>query len=298
MQKKAYDLEFQPKERRRRDQALRFLGGFCAIVLLLGIVSAIALQRDGLVDQILDALRPTEAPTDPPEGAWTYTGSALILLCGTDNAGQSLRFCALARVDVTQRQLHVFPLSPRAMAPWDGREASLEQTLREGGPKALKAAVEALTEGAVDRYICSDDKGFVTAVNLMGSVTVQVPRSIRYSGADFTLTLAEGSQRLQGDMLLRYFRYLGTLEPTPTNPSDSPGTPGSGAALAQGELLKRVLETYLAKPMDARQLEARFNSLMNVPLDTDISVNDFFTRLDMLLAILANGDQFTVDVKE
>jgi len=283
MQKKAYDLEFQPKERRRRDQALRFLGGFCAIVLLLGIVSAIALQRDGLVDQILDALRPTEAPTDPPEGAWTYTGSALILLCGTDNAGQSLRFCALARVDVTQRQLHVFPLSPRAMAPWDGREASLEQTLREGGPKALKAAVEALTEGAVDRYICSDDKGFVTAVNLMGSVTVQVDERIRYRGADFTLTLAEGTQRLQGDMLLRYFRYLDTLE--------------EGGALAQGELLARVLETYLAKALDEKQLEALFNGLMNI-IQTDISVNDFYTRRELLLAILDESGQFVIDVKE
>ena len=85
-------------------------------------------------------------------------------------------------------------------------------------------------------------------------------------------------------MLLRYFRYLGTLE--------------EGGALAQGELLARVLETYLTKAMDAQQLEKRFNGLMNVPLDTDISVNDFYTRREMLLAILASGSHFTIDVKE
>jgi len=282
MPKQPYDLEFQPRQRRRRDQMLRFLGGFGVIVLLLGIISIVAVQRDGLLDDFLGALRPTESTTELPE--WTYTGSGLFLLCETDNAGQDLRFCALARMDITQRRVFVFPLSPQALAPHEGDERSLTQALREGGLKELKSAVEALIEEEIDRYIASNDNSFVRAVNLIGSVTVQVPQSIRYRGADFTLTLAEGSQRLQGDMLLRYFKYLGTLE--------------EGGALAQGKLLARALETYLTNPMDAQLLEARFNSLMNVPLETDISVNDFYTRRELLLAILAGGDKFTVEVKE
>jgi len=283
MPRQPYNLEFQPKERRHRDQVLRFLGGFCAIVLLLGIISIVAVQRDGLLDDFIAALRPTEAPTEPPPDAWLHTGSALFLLCETDDRQQDLRFCALARMDVAQRLVHVFPLSPQALAPHDGNERSLEQALRDGGPKALKAAVEALTEGAVDRYISSTDSGFVTAVNALGSVTVQVDERIRYRGAAFTLTLAEGTQRLQGDMLLRYFRYLGTLQ--------------EDAALKQGELLARVLETYIAKALDAQQMEAHFNSLMNI-LQTDVTVNDFYTRREMLLDILANGDKFIVDVRE
>ena len=283
MPKQPYDLEFQPRQRRRRDQAMRFLGGFGVLVLLLGIISLVAVRRDGLLDDFIGALRPTEATTELPENAWTYSGSGLFLLCEMDNSRQALRFCALVRADVARRQVHVFPLSPGAMAPHEEGERTLEQALREGGPKALKAAVEALIEEEIDRYIASDDNGFVTAVNLMGSVTVQVPQSIRYRGAQFTLTLAEGSQRLQGDMLLRYFRYLGTFE--------------EGATLAQGELLARVLETYLARAIDVEQMEARFNSLMNI-LQTDVTVNDFYTRRELLLAILANGDKFTIDVKE
>ena len=288
MPKQPYDLEFQPKQRRRRDQMLRFLGGFGVIVMLLGVISVIAVQRDGLLDDFINALRPTEATTEPPE--WTYTGNGLFLLCETDDAGQELRFCALVRADVAGRRFHVFPLSPQAMAPHEGTalgeglsERSLEQALRTGGIKELKAAVEALTESAVDRYIASDDNGFVRAVNLMGSVIVQVDKSIRYHGAAFTLTLAEGTQRLQGDMLLRYFRYLGTLE--------------KGGALAQGELLARVLETYLIGSADAERLESRFNSLMNI-WQTDLTVSDFYTRREMLLAILENGEKFVVDVKE
>ena len=285
MRKRAYDLEFQPKERRRRDQALRFLGGFCAIVLLLGIVSAVALQRDGLVDQLLDALRPTEAATEPPEGAWLHTGSALFLLCETDTAQRSLRFCALVRVDIAGQRLFIHPLSPQATGVIDGHELTLEQALREGGPKELKAAVEGMTEGTIDRYISSNDDGFKRAVNLMGSVTVTVEEGINYnvSRSDFSLILAKGIQPLSGDPLLRYFRYLGTL--------------GEEAALAQGVLLRRVLETYLAKPLDAAQLESRFNNLMNM-IQTDISAKDFYTRQDLLLDILAQGANFTVEVKE
>ena len=283
MPKQPYDLEFQPEQRRRRDQLLRFLGGFCAIVLLLGIVSAVALQRDGLVDQIIAALHPTEPPTEPPKDAWTHSGSATFLLCETDGAQRELRFCALVRVDVARRQAHVFPLSPKAMTPHEDGERTLEQALREGGPKAVKAAAQALTESEIDRYISSDDAGFIKAVNALGSVTVQVDARISYKSEGFTLTLAQGSQRLQGDMLLRYFRYLGTL--------------GEGAAAAQGALLKRVLETYLSLPADQAQLETRFNGLMNT-LQTDVTVNDFFTRTGMLLDLIASADKFVVDVRE
>jgi len=299
MPKQPYSLEFQPKERRRRDQVLRFLGGFCAIVLLLGIVSTVVVLRSDLVEQLRGALFPTQPATEPPPDAWLHSGSALFLLCETDDARQDIRFCALVRADVERRQLHVFPLSPGAMTPFEAGERSLEQALRSGGPKELKTAIEALIEeaGGIDRYICCTDDGFVKIVNLLGSVTVQVAERVRYSGSSFTLTLAEGSQRLQGDMLLRYFRYLGTLKPPPAEPSGLPVNPENYAALRQGALLARVLETYIALEADAPRLEALFNSLMNI-LDTDVTVNDFYTRREMLLDILANGDSFVVDVRE
>jgi len=287
MPKQPYNLEFQPRQRRRRDQVLRFLGGFGVIVLLLGVVSLVAARRDGLLDDFLGALRPTETTTEPPEDAWDYTGGALFLLCETDDAKQELRFCALARVDLARRQVHVFPLSPQAMAPAETGEISLEQALRDGGPKALKDAVEALTEGTVDRYIVSGDSGFIRAVNLLRdstkrSVTVRLEEGVDYNDqAGLSLRLAKGDNPLTGDSLLRYFRYLGTL--------------GEESVPAQGELLARVLETYLTTEIDTQKQEALFNGLMNI-LQTDISVSDFYTRRDLLAAIPAHG--FTVDVKE
>lgn len=283
MPKKGYDLSFQPKEKRKRSQTLRLMFGFGAILLLLAIASVVALLRDDLVDQVRNAFNPTETTTEQPEDAWVYTGNASFLLCETDDNGQSLRFCALVRAELDGQQLHIFPFSPKAMAPYEGQERSLEQALRSGGIKELKAAVEAITESTIDRFISSGDDGFVKAANYMGSVTVQVEKRIRYRGADFTLTLAEGTQRLQGDMLLRYFRYLGTLK--------------EDSSLAQGELLQRVLETYFSQPMDEKTLENCFNQLVNL-LETDITATDFYTRQALLLAVSEKGSQFKMDVKE
>ncbi len=275
-----YGLDFQPKERRKRDQMLRFLGGFGAILLLLGIVSAVALQRGDLIDQIIDALHPTESTTEAPKNEWAYTGKAQFLLCETDDKEQSLRFCALVEVDAAQKQIHIFPLAPDAKTPYEGSERTLEQALKAGGPKELKAAVEALSERTVDRFISSTDTNFVKAINVMGSVTVQVKKKINYRG-DPTLILAEGSQRLQGDRLLRYFRYLGTLK---------------DGTQQQGELLKGALETYFEKEMTEDKLEDYFNSLMNL-VHTDLSIKDFFPRRNMLLSMLTEENRFTVDVK-
>ena len=284
---KEYTLEFQPAQKRRRDLITRFFLGFGAIILLLVIASAFAAQKDGAIDRIINAyFRPTEPETEAEEGAWNYEGSALFLLCETDAAAQNLRFVFLARVNAGRRQITIFPLSPQAKAPVGAREITLEQALREGGVKALQTAAEALTETRIDRYIASDDNGFTKTINTLGSVTVKLDERISYnSPRDFTLTLAEGTQRLQGDMLLRYFRYLGTLKEDPP--------------MRQGALLALVLETYLVpKNADSpEKLEQKFSMLVN-SIQTDVSVMDLSANRDLLLALLAEPAKITIEVKE
>ena len=268
-----YDLDFQPAQRRHRDQVTRILLGFGAILLLLVIASAFALQRDGFIDNLFSQ---TTVPETTEEGAWTHTGSAVFLLAAHDNAAQNLHFAMLARIDIQQRGIEIIPLNPN--------EASLVKALREGGARGLQTAAEALTETRVDRYIAGSDNAFVRAVNTMGSVTVQ-SEGIRHRSPEFTLTLAQGTQRLQGDMLLRYFRYLGTFDEDPP--------------LRQGGLLKLVLETYLV-PRHAEtddMLENRFTTLENL-LETNISVSDFYSQLNMLMDLLADSGQIVIDVKD
>ncbi|MDR2752758.1 MAG: LCP family protein [Oscillospiraceae bacterium] len=272
-----YDLEFRPKEKGRRDFILRFMIGFGSIALLLLVVSAIVLQKDGLIDQILASYRPTEAASEPEQETWPHTGNAVFVLAGTDYTGQKMRFAALVLADAATRQLVVKPLEPRAKLQWNGQETTLEKAVAAHGAKALRPAAEALAGMRVDRYICADDAGFVRAVNRMGSVTVEVPQRIRFNGADFTLTLAAGTQRLQGDMLLRYFRYLGTQK--------------TGAAHAQAVLLAHVLQSCLqpnAALSTPEALETRYNALADC-LQTDISVEDFVNQSALLIALLQDG---------
>ena len=279
MPKTKYDLEFQPEEKRRTDFLLRFLLGFAAIFLLLLVLSVYFAQRDGLLDQIIGTyFRPTQPETEPDENAWNYRGKAVFLLCGTDAARQELRFAALVHADAAKKELRVQPLTPGEKVALEGQETTLEQALREGGVKRLVAAAGALAGTAVDRYISGDDDGFAKAVNIMGSVAVKLEEGIRYRSPDFGITLAEGTQRLQGDMLLRYFRYLGTLDE---------------GAQAQGELLRTLLESYLT-PQNAETLEQRFGSLVSL-LDTDISITDFYAQRELLQALLTGGMSIIVE---
>ena len=270
-----YDLDFQPAQRRRRDQVVRFLLGFGAVLLLLTVASAIALQQDGFLDNILDNNTTTQPEDYTEEPVWAHTGSATFLLSAHDNARQNLHFAILVQVELETREIRITPLNPR--------ETTLVQGLRDGDLRGLQNAAEALTETRIDRYIATADSAFIRAINDMGSVTVQVEEGIRFRSPAFSLTLAQGTQRVQGDMLLRYFRYLGLNESTLPQ---------------QGELLKTVLETYLV-PRNAEttaMLEQRFHALGNV-LTTDISVADFFANRDMLMDLLAESEQIVIKVE-
>ncbi|MCL2106351.1 MAG: LCP family protein [Oscillospiraceae bacterium] len=280
-----YNLEFQTREHKKFESFKRWLLGFLAIVLLLVVVSVIMLQRDGLfIDQIIGGyFSTTEPSTEEPEGVWKYSGSAAFLLSETDDNGKSLRFLALLRADIARQHIDIFALSPQAKAPMDGG-ITLEQALRNGGQKQLKAAVEALTESRVDRYISSRDMGFVKAMNTVGSVTVQVEKRIQYRSSEFSITLAEGQQRLQGDLTLRYFRYLGTL--------------GEEGLRKQSELLRSILESCLI-PKNAENpetMQKRFDTLINL-METDISVLDFAGNLELLRAVMSS-EAFAIEAGE
>ncbi|MDR1928123.1 MAG: LCP family protein [Oscillospiraceae bacterium] len=287
MPRKKYDLEFAPQKKRRMSQVGHFMLGFLSILLLLGVLSAIALQRDGLLDQIFGQyINPTDPTTEEaPSDAWNYSGKAVFLLSGADDSGKALHFVMLLRMDLQTRRLGVFPLDPAAQAPLDGKALSLEQAYAQGGVKQLKAAAEALTQDKIDRCVNSRENGFVKAVNTMGSVTVEVEKRIQYRSAAFSLTLAQGQQRLQGDALLRYFRYLRTL--------------GESGPARQAELMRRVLESFLTAKNAATPelMQNYFDTLVNL-VETDISVVDFAVQREILAALLTQGHPLTIEVRE
>ncbi|MDR2526133.1 MAG: LCP family protein [Oscillospiraceae bacterium] len=279
-----YDLEFKPQRKRKLEQGLYILLGFLAILLLLGVISAILMQKDGLLDQLLAGRSSTNA-TDAPETepVWSYTGQAALLLSAADENDETLRFAALVRVDVKSRQLSVTLLDPQAAA---GGYVTLQAALREGGAKQLRTAAAALTGMQIDKYIHSTDLHFAMAVDIMqgDGIVVDIAQEIRHKSADLELTLSAGQVPLHGEKLLRYFRYLDTL--------------GETGRRQQGFLLQKLLMTVLV-PKNAKSremMEKDFKALVNL-FETDVSSIDFDAQCDMLLALL-NGEGMVVTVLE
>jgi hypothetical protein len=270
-------LEFQTATQRRFARTGRFLLGFAAILLVLGTFSFAALYRSGMLDQWFgEPTGPTEATTqEEKSGVWRHTGTATFLLAVTDNDRQDLRLLLLLRADLAERSLRVTALDPGAQAEAGNERGTLRQHLSRGGLKQLTAAAAAAAGIPVDRYVGSREDDFVKAVNLIGSVTVELDKAVRYRSPAFSITLAEGRQRLQGDMLLRYFRYLDTQ--------------GAAGRRRQGELFCRMLDSYLM-PANADKAEERFDALINL-VQTNISVLDFDGNLAALQDLMRSGDR-------
>jgi len=267
--KKQPNIEFNPDQRRKRDVFTRFALGFGVVLFALAVLSAVVLQRSDFFDDLFNRELTTIEAHDPD--AWAHTGETTLLIAVHDNAAQHLRFVFLLQADITQRRFVVEPVT--------AGEGLLDAALRTGGVRGLQQAVDILTDTPSARYIAGRDADFIRFINAMGVVPVQVPQHIDHRG-DFTLTLAEGSQRLQGDMLLRYLRYLGTHSPQ-----------------AQAELFAHILRTHMV-PRHAQShavLETRFGHLTG-NLTTDISHPDFFARRDMLMALLAEPEELTIEV--
>ena len=267
--KRQPNLDFNPEQKRRRDFLTRFALGFGVLLLVLAVLSAVSLQRGGIVDNLLNRDLSTVPAQDPD--AWPHTGETTLLIAVHDNAAQHLRFVLLLHIDIAQRSIQVQPI--------EAGEGLLDAALRTGGVRGLQQTIDTLTGTPAARYIAARDDDFRHWIRAMGVVPVQVPQHIDYRG-DFTLTLSEGSHRLDGDRLLRYFRYRGTY-----------------SVQAQAELFAHVLRTYMV-PRHAQShavLEARFGSLTGI-LTTDISHPDFFARRDMLMALLAEPEELTIVV--
>jgi anionic cell wall polymer biosynthesis LytR-Cps2A-Psr (LCP) family protein len=274
MAEKQYPIEFQPEKARRWEFMKRFLGGFIVILLLLGTVSFFVLKRDGLFER-LDVSRISTVTTeaDSGEAAWTYTGKATFLLALAGENNGEIRAAVMATLDVGERTLSVTALDTAKETAIDAEPTSLQNALTQGSGKRFASAAAALSGTQPDRYIIVRDTAFVKIVNLFGGITTDVPERIRYRADDFSLTIAPGQQLLQGDMLLRYLRYLHLQ--------------GEAGLEKQSELCLLFIEKVFSA-QDPAKAEERFDELINI-VETNVTARDFHNSLDVLTGLLTKG---------
>jgi hypothetical protein len=260
MAKKAYDLEFQPIEKQKSKFFWRFLIGFGSIVFILGGLSVFTLRQSGWFEQFGAETTLQTAESSNENTTWAYTGTATFLLSETSPDKTQLRFCALLTVDWKNRRFDIAVLNPAAFAAQQA----------EGGLRGLEQALQAKVSSAVFRGITSTDSTFVQAANLFGSVSVDIPERIQYRSEAFGLTLAQGQQRLQGDLLLRYLRWLAL----------------QGDLVQIGNVLSAFVDSAL-QSLKPEMLDSVFSKFVNA-LETDISARDFFDIQPALSAIVSD----------
>lgn len=76
-----------------------------------------------------------------------------------------------------------------------------------GGPKAACRAVEKLLDTKVDYYVLTNFNGFSKMVDILGGVTIDVEKDMKYLAEG--INLKKGVQHLNGKDALAYVRYRG-----------------------------------------------------------------------------------------
>jgi anionic cell wall polymer biosynthesis LytR-Cps2A-Psr (LCP) family protein len=282
--KENYDLEFRPEEKQKTHKVVRFLLSFFLMVVALGLLSYAALRKNG-IDAVITGQRGitqnSETTTQENTTTWGYNGAATLLLCALNEKGDALRYLCLVEADAAQKNAVLSPIAPHNPVILAGEEITPQAAYQSGGYKLLKAAAGAAAGVEIDRYISATDEEFIRVVNMFGAVTVDVPARVQHRSAAFSLTLGPGQQRLQGDLLLRYIRYLLLDADT--------------GAEAVTEVAMRICRTaFLTQSPDG--LQDTFDALVNI-LRTDVSARDFYDCLPLLKA-LAQENSLTFAVKE
>nr|WP_317412438.1 LCP family protein [uncultured Solibaculum sp.] len=158
--------------------------------------------------------QPERLPTSEAETSsvvYQGEGPMTLLLVGTDDSSGSAGSFMLLRLDPEGNAVWVAPLSKDLKTQVGNREDTLSGFYAYGGRMMMRQAVESATGVTIDHYVIMTASSAGEIVDLLGSVTCNVPEEINYVGPDngFTLALGKGQQALDGSQLIKLVRYQG-----------------------------------------------------------------------------------------
>ena len=186
--------------------------------------------------------------------------------------GSELRFAWLVNVEMPERRAVVCTLDVNRKLG-GGYEESIRQVFASEGIKKLVADMEAEFETQIDGYIGSDEEGFKSMINYFGGFDITVPEQITYRSGDFALTLVKGKQNMKGDTLIKYIRYLCTL--------DEDGRDLQADAMS--EMLACVF-----KPSNISKCDSIFSRISNT-LETDLTIVDYSSAKSGIEILVEEG---------
>lgn len=143
-----------------------------------------------------------------------------ILLLGVDrtydreghamNGGSRADTIMVASLNPDKKSTYLIsiPRDTRAEIPGYGT-GKINSAHARGGPELVMRSVERLLGMPVDGYVETDFEGFARLIDLLGGVTVEVDRDMRYvdRAGKFEVNLKAGVQKLDGEHALQFVRF-------------------------------------------------------------------------------------------
>ena len=188
--------------------------------------------------------------------------------------GRGAEGAALAAADLrgNAERISVCTLSPADTAAYSGETSTFSAIYQKYGLAGLRESVASALGISLERYVKQTETQLRQVIGEIGDISVNVPASIEYRGADYTLFLDAGEQSLTGDLFVKYIRYSAVEQ----------------QADAVCALVQNLLSAF--DPADPSQL---FNSVCNQS-DTNFSVLDCTQSDGLLYTFLALQDTVSV----
>ncbi len=186
-------------------------------LILLGVLSAVSWSYSVW-------LRIYDNPETPNNSALLQTSKPSqeknitnILLLGLDQSGNEPSRADTIMVmsvneDTGRISLISIPRDARVEIPGRGQDKINHVMSYKGGISLMKSTVERLLGVPLQHYVFTNFNGFVSLVDILGGVEVDVPRRMVHLSANHPINIRAGRQRLSGDQALQYVRYRSNAE--------------------------------------------------------------------------------------
>lgn len=191
-------------------------GGFCLGTLFLsGIIGWISTSTVAR-SMVFHTLR-----RESPSEAWGGKDSVNLLVLGCDEdryyGGQQIihnmarsDMMLVAKLDFKKNQITGISIPRDTLAAPDGyRRHKINAYHLIGGPNLSKAAVESILPVDIDRVVVLNYKAFESMIDLVGGVTVTVPKAMDYDDnrGHLHIHLKPGIQHLDGEQAVGFVRF-------------------------------------------------------------------------------------------
>lgn len=276
MLKKNNNGPFRKQRQTMNGETKRFFVIFFLCVLLVLLVSCLAIlgKYDFNLKNAVNGEAETETVTVTEEGEIPeIQGEKTYFFWCAESDRSSIHFAWLVNINMPERTMKVYTVTPETLVETDGEAVSLEMLYQKWGELELAKAVETATGVKIDGYAGSDGNSFRNMINSFSGVDVTVPEQVEYRGEGLTLVLVKGKQNMKGDTLYKYMLYLESL--------------GARGRSMQANVLTEIFESVF-KPSYIGRTSSIFSKFSNT-LKTNLSIVDFSQTEEAVKILMEHG---------